>query len=224
MKTCSRCNSDKPLGSFGANKRARDGLQAMCKECKREYQRIWRAEHKDKVRGHNSSYYIAHRTGVLTRCKAYKSQHHTEVSTRQASYRCANAAGIKTYKAAYFRQNKDRAYALRRSREKEYPQVKLGAHLRTRLRRAIKRGHKAGSAVRDLGCSISQCREHIESQFRPGMSWDNWARDGWHLDHRVPLSSFDLTDKKQFQAACHYTNLQPLWATENLKKGAKRQI
>jgi hypothetical protein len=51
------------------------------------------------------------------------------------------------------------------------------------------------------------------------MSWDNWTTDGWHIDHIKPLASFDLTDRQQLLLACHYTNLQPLWAIDNLSKG-----
>ena len=64
----------------------------------------------------------------------------------------------------------------------------------------------------------SQLKEHIEKQFVDGMSWDNWALDGWHIDHIKPLASFDLTDRQQLLEACHYTNLQPLWAKDYLSK------
>jgi hypothetical protein len=89
------------------------------------------------------------------------------------------------------------------------------------MRNAIKFGYKSGSAVKDLGCSIEECKKYIESQFKESMTWENWGVYGWHLDHKIPLDSFDLTDREQFLKACHYTNLQPLWAKENLSKGNK---
>jgi len=95
---------------------------------------------------------------------------------------------------------------------------KLACNLRTRLWQVIKGMLKAGSAVRDLGCSIEQLKQHLESQFQEDMSWENYGQ--WHIDHIKPLAKFDLTDRNQFLEACHYTNLQPLWATDNIKKGA----
>ena len=68
---------------------------------------------------------------------------------------------------------------------------------------------------------VAELRDYLESKFQPGMTWDNWTTNGWHIDHIKPLASFDLTDREQFLRACHYTNLQPLWAIDNLKKGSK---
>ena len=59
----------------------------------------------------------------------------------------------------------------------------------------------------------------MESQFTDGMTWDNWGKYGWHVDHKVPLSSAKTPD--ELIKLCHYTNLQPLWAKDNLSKGAK---
>jgi hypothetical protein len=70
-----------------------------------------------------------------------------------------------------------------------------------------------------IGCTPKQLAAHIESQFQEGMSWDN--KGEWHVDHVVPCSKFDLTDEKQRRRAFNYTNLQPLWGTDNLMKGAK---
>jgi len=89
--------------------------------------------------------------------------------------------------------------------------------------RAIKIGQKSGSAVKDLGCSIDEFKEYIAKKFQPGMTWENWGKGKgkWSLDHILPLSYFDLGDRVQFLKAAHYTNYQPLWETDNLKKGYK---
>jgi len=100
-------------------------------------------------------------------------------------------------------------------------QGRLRTALRGRLRDAIRGSYRVGNAVRDLGCTVEQLKTHLEAQFKPGMSWDNWSLDGWHVDHICPLASFDLTYRDQFLEACHYTNLQPLWAKDNLSKGSK---
>jgi hypothetical protein len=96
---------------------------------------------------------------------------------------------------------------------------RLAEILRARLRSAIKGNFRSGSAVRDLGCSIDFLKLYFETIFQPGMSWENQGE--WHIDHIKPLSSFDLSDSEQLKQACHYTNLQPLWAKDNLKKGNK---
>jgi hypothetical protein len=72
--------------------------------------------------------------------------------------------------------------------------------------------------VTDLGCSIDELKTYLESKFELDMSWDNYGRKGWHIDHIVPLCKFDLSNKVELERACHYTNLQPLWANDNLAK------
>ena len=88
--------------------------------------------------------------------------------------------------------------------------------------------HRDGKPVSDkcravvlLGCSWVDFVKHITAQFQPGMNWMNRGRTGWHFDHIKPLSAFDLTDEKQLREACHFTNVQPLWAADNVRKGAK---
>lgn len=99
------------------------------------------------------------------------------------------------------------------------PLFKLKKRLRTRLNHAIVNIWKSGSAVSDLGCSIEELKLHLESLFEPGMTWKNYGK--WHLDHKRPLSSFDLKKREELLEACNYKNLQPLWAKDNLKKGSK---
>ncbi|MCI0559257.1 MAG: helix-turn-helix domain-containing protein [Nitrososphaera sp.] len=96
-------------------------------------------------------------------------------------------------------------------------QFRLRENLRRRLHQAIRNQHKSGSTVKDLGCSISVMKQHLEDQFQPGMTWANYGQ--WHIDHIQPLASFNLEDRQQFLQANHYTNLQPLWAEDNWSKG-----
>lgn len=86
-------------------------------------------------------------------------------------------------------------------------------NLRVRINKAIKGINKAGSAVQELGCSLKEFREHIYNLFEPGMSWNNYGE--WHIDHKIALIKFDLSNPIQFKQACHYSNLQPLWAKDH---------
>lgn len=108
-----------------------------------------------------------------------------------------------------------RAYeAVRRNQDVEF---QLAKSLRDRLYKAVSRGSKSASATMLVGCSIPELKVHLESLFEKGMSWENYGE--WHIDHVRPCISFDLTDVEQ-QAACfHYSNLRPLWGSENRSKG-----
>ena len=72
-----------------------------------------------------------------------------------------------------------------------------------------------------FGCNKKYLKNHIELQFRDGMNWNNHSLTGWQIDHIIPISAFDLTDEDQCKKCFHYTNLQPLWVEENMKKGNK---
>jgi len=109
----------------------------------------------------------------------------------------------------------------KKNKKKIDPNFKLKVTLRSRLNTAIKRKYKSGSAVRDLGCTIEELKVYLESKFIEGMNWNNHSKTGWHIDHILPLSKFDLTNREELVKAVHYTNLQPLWAFDNLSKGAK---
>lgn len=114
-----------------------------------------------------------------------------------------------------------------RARKNKYTQkrskidmnFRLRKNLSQRLRGALKNNSKKSSILKYLGCSISDLIKHLESQFKDGMSWNNYGK--WQIDHIIPLSLYDLTDENNVYKLCHYTNLQPLWTEENLKKGNK---
>lgn len=92
---------------------------------------------------------------------------------------------------------------------------KIAHNLRVRIRRAV----RTGSAIKNLGCTLPEFLAHLEAKFTIGMNWDNYGK--WHIDHIKPLSRFDLTNPKELAEACHYSNMQPLWAFDNISKHDK---
>ena len=125
-------------------------------------------------------------------------------------------------------QKENRAAHLERRRSRtqlrinQDPCHKLAVRLRQRLYVAIKKGNKTGSAVADLGCSVKDLKSYLESRFYSRsttgeqMSWENWSRRGWQIDHIEPIRK--LKEGKTVAELCHYSNLQPLWYEDNLAK------
>ena len=100
-------------------------------------------------------------------------------------------------------------------------QFRLSESLRVRLAHAMSGRSRGGSAVRDLGCSVADLKAHLERQFLPGMTWDNWGvgQGKWQIDHIYPLAQADLTVRLVVLAVCNWRNLQPLWFEDNIRKG-----
>jgi hypothetical protein len=97
----------------------------------------------------------------------------------------------------------------------------MSENIRRRINHFLKTSNtpKKGSTFNIVGCTPQFLKEHLEKQFKDGMSWDNYGLYGWHIDHILPLSSAKNED--EIYKLCHYTNLQPLWAKENLSKSNK---
>lgn len=111
--------------------------------------------------------------------------------------------------------------AWKNRKRKEDPLFKIQYTVRAAAQRAVKRGMaRPNRSIDALGCNIVMFKAHIETLFKPGMTWENHGQFGWHVDHIVPLSwAKNSDDLKNFS---HYTNLQPLWWRDNLTKAASR--
>lgn len=129
----------------------------------------------------------------------------------------------------YYQRTKAQRVAHQLNKRKQCPEVKIRHNLQSRMLTAIKlNGSRKNTGTTTLlGCSIQELKLHIESKFQHGMSWLNYGvyRLGedmtWHIDHIIPCAAFDLTDPEQQKKCFHYTNLQPLWAVDNIVKGDK---
>ncbi len=121
----------------------------------------------------------------------------------------------------YARKNRHSINKKIKNRYYSNPRFKIAQNLRTRIRLALNGVCKSKSTRELLGADFDFVKSYLESQFKPGMSWENHRIDGWHIDHKKPCALFDLTNPEQQKECFHYSNLQPLWAKDNFIKNKK---
>jgi hypothetical protein len=197
MKLCPKCNQLKPLTEYSKNKNKNDGLSYCCKTCHHSYITI----------PHHIKY------------KEYNKIYGKEWRKNNPNY---NKIQNKEYAKKYYSKHKDELKEYNKNysktRREQDPLFKLKSNIRNTIIRYIK-NPKNNNTEQILGCTFEQLKQHIESQWVEGMNWDNWTQDGWHVDHIIPLAS--ATTEDEIYKLNHYTNLQPLWAPDNMKKGFK---
>lgn len=147
-----------------------------------------------------------------------------EKSVARVAYRQARpwlAPGLTNAEKLALRYRHDPEYNLRQRLKTAMRRKRQGWNIGDKLRAALKRsGH---TSVADwLGYSVADLRAHLERQFTKGMSWERFAAGDIHIDHIVALTKFDLSNEDELRAAWALTNLRPLWAEDNLRKGAQR--
>ncbi len=112
----------------------------------------------------------------------------------------------------------------KRSKQRKInPHIKIRDNLSLRMRLALKEQNltKRNTTAELIGCSIKLLKQYLERKFKPGMTWKNHGRFGWHIDHIRPCSKFDLSNLVQQKICFNYKNLQPMWAEENIRKSNK---
>lgn len=159
--------------------------------------------------------------------KRWASRNPELVKKMAARYRAQNRETARQRSQDWYRNNRVRALAGRkeykRNRYQTDPAFRVRQNLQNRVWDAVVRNtgaKKTLGTLELLGCSIPELRAHLEQQFRPGMTWENYG-PVWHIDHICACAKFDLLDPVQQRECFHYTNLQPLFAVENLRKGDK---
>ncbi len=166
------------------------------------------------------------RFNALGRARAAIPRNKEKKRIRSAKYREKNREVLRAKFLEYYALNKGvilpKMSKTRSERKKTDISYKLGCVLRTRVFMAVKSQStkKIAKTEELIGCSVAFLKTRLESMFKPGMCWQNHSFYGWHIDHIIPIAAFDLTDPEQQRKCFHYTNLQPLWAKENLIKNA----
>jgi hypothetical protein len=216
-KKCSKCETSKPLDDFPNDPKCADGKRGACKECRKPR---WKPKETETL--------------VCNKCKEQKEYNlfakrgHFKPrmckSCLNAMDRALRASDPDSYNKKIrenYKRNKDKINETRRKnlqrRRDEDPKYRAMMALHCRLYMAVK--EKTGKTMELTGCSKEDLVTHLESKFTEGMTWDNYGE--WHIDHILPCASFNLEDPEEQKKCFHWTNLQPLWALDNIRKGAK---
>lgn len=170
----------------------------------------------EKQREQSNAYYATNREQVLAYYKELPEELKERRRARARAWRARNKARKAAYDQKWREENRGRWLELQREARSK-PERKMVSNLRRRLREFIR--VKKGKSSSFFGCTPAFLRKHIEQQFERGMSWENYGE--WHVDHIRPCASFDLAKLDERRACFHWSNLRPLWAEENITKGAK---
>jgi hypothetical protein len=239
MKLCKKCNLEKKIENFSNNKNEKDGKSIYCKACEKERKkqyteknrdiinekaRNWRKENPEKYKESIKKYLDKnpHMTSK-ERTKKYRENEEWREKFRKSSkeHYKKNKEILNKKSKEYREKNKEKIRELSRDWEnkknKEDGFFRMKKRIRERIRDYMK-GESNGFKTREIiGLDYNKFKEYISSKFSEGMSWENYGK--WHLDHIIPLCS--AKNKEEILLLNHYTNLQPLWAEDNLKKGRK---
>lgn len=188
------------------------------------YKRQYREKNVVKIREGLKSWYLRNKEKHLKTCRKYRINNIERFRNKKAEYaRNYRIRFPEKVKARYQRrklsgQESKIRKTHREKRCKKNPLYKIYDQYRTRILGAVrwKSLRKNGPTIKMLGCSKEFFLKWIEAQFKDGMSWENFGRNGWHMDHKLPLSASKTSE--ELYMLCHYKNIQPMWEVDNIKK------
>lgn len=221
MKVCNKCHIEKELSVFNKNSRNPDRLMNICKPCRTQH----RIDNREAINKYNREYKQANKEKIREHKKAYRTKHTEKFRKMMRDHYYRNKEKIRASQRKYYEKNKkdisEKQTVYQMNKYNSDPLYKLISTLRSRIRSAVKANRltKTNKTIEMLGADIQTVRCHIESMFESWMTWDNHGTHTWHIDHIIPLSS--ATTIEEMEKLCHYTNLQPLAARENIIKSNK---
>jgi hypothetical protein len=249
-KKCTKCGTVKPITEFYRQASAKDGFTTQCKKCQaaydkkyaeanadalRETRKAYRLKNKEKLREYRKEYDAKNSEKINKRAKIHYLKNRDRMLEKARKYRLAHPEKYIAYHREYAEKNKEKLREYRQSdhakkietaakkRRREDPKYRLNANFSKAVWESMK-GNKNGNRWEKMvGYSIKDLKLHLEKQFLDGMSWENYGKGGWHIDHRIPVRAFNFEKKDDldFRRCWSLKNLQPMWETENLSKGGK---
>jgi hypothetical protein len=207
----------KSLDSFSNDKTKSDGKYPSCKDCKKTTDKKYRETHLEQRRQTDKKYYQSNSSKIKERSNKWYNENKERHLERMRQYYKENYSKIKSTQKKWDDLNKDKIREYFRMKYNTDINHRIKQRINGRLRSCVKT--KKNSSFSYLSCDIEFFKQWIEYQFDDNMSWDNIGK--WHFDHVIPCASYDLTDEKQILECYHWSNIRPLWCSENCSKGCK---
>ena len=224
-KICSKCKIEKSIIEFHKNKYSQDKLRSDCILCRIIESEQYYQKNKNRLLQQTKEYYRTHKEEYKKSIRKYRLINKEKIIKQVKKYQQNHKIEIVEYQKIYKNINHDKllenAKKRRNNRRKIDMHFKIMCNLRKRIWDALKFNYKSASTLKLLGCSLEFFKSYYESKFTKGMSLAKVMNGEIHCDHIRPCASFDLSKPEEQRRCFHYTNLQPLWAKENLSKGAK---
>jgi hypothetical protein len=199
LKTCTRCGVEKSVEEFYRNNKNKELYRGQCKKCMDEKSRLYNSINSEKIKIKN---------------KEHRAKNSEKIKQRRKIYLDKNPDLFKKW----VEKNKEH----RRNYINKYnsnPINKFKNALRARINGIMNKKYKNPRTLELVGCDYVFLMEYIEKKFTEGMTWENYGYSGWHIDHIIPLCT--AKTEEELKKLYHYTNLQPLWAKDNLTKSKK---
>jgi hypothetical protein len=185
----------------------------------------YREEHKEELKEYNKIYgkkrYSKNKAIILQQSKEYYLENKDKIKIKKKIYNKNHKKEIAIQCKKYNQKHKKQINEYLKNKLKTDINFRITHYLRVRLNKALKGILKSESTLHLLGCSIEFLKQHLEKQFKLGMTWQNYGKGGWEVDHIKQCIKFDLTKPKEQHKCFHYTNLQPLWLEENRGKNER---
>ena len=218
-KKCNKCGKIKNVCNFTKDKNRPDGLFVYCKECKKIAAKKEYEKNKERILTYQKQYYFTNSSEIMKRVSNDYLEKKEEKLNYQKDYYQKNIEKKLDYAKKYRENNKEKRNAYETNRKKTDIIYKLKHLVRNRINKflVLKKFNKKNKAFEIIGCTPQELKNYLEQKFIGDMCWDNQGK--WHIDHKIPLSS--ASNEEELYKLCHFTNLQPLWAEDNIRKGNK---
>lgn len=216
FKTCNKCQSFLATREFGRHSKCAFGFNVVCRRCVKASGRERYLANPDKISGAAKAWAAANPEKAREKARERQRRRYAKsgdlIKAQRAKRRLMNIDAERAKKRAAARKRR------------LCPKARIEDAIRAGVINRIRVGRQSGKRTFEtLGYTAEQLMAHLERRFEKGMSWENFGRGGWHIDHETPLSAFNYTspDHLDFKRAWALRNLRPLWEPENLRKGSR---